>query len=79
MTDKKQITAAMLIIGNEVLSGRTQDKNLAFVGNALGEIGIDMKEVRIVPDAQDEIVDAVNALRAKYTCLLYTSPSPRDS
>ena len=67
MTDKKQITAAMLIIGNEVLSGRTQDKNLAFVGNALGEIGIDMKEVRIVPDEQDEIVDAVNALRAKYT------------
>ena len=67
MTDKKQITAAMLIIGNEVLSGRTQDKNLAFVGNALGEIGIDVKEVRIVPDEQDEIVDAVNALRTKYT------------
>ena len=68
MTDKKQITAAMLIIGNEVLSGRTQDKNLAFVGNALGEIGIDMKEVRIVPDEQDEIVDAVNALlREKFT------------
>ena len=66
MTDKNKLLL-LLIIGNEVLSGRTQDKNLAFVGNALGEIGIDMKEVRIVPDEQDEIVDAVNALRAKYT------------
>ena len=63
----KHITAAMLIIGNEVLSGRTQDKNLAFVGNALGEIGIDMKEVRIVADEEDEIIGAVNALREKYT------------
>jgi molybdenum cofactor synthesis domain-containing protein len=67
MTDEKQITAAMLIIGNEVLSGRTQDKNLAFVGNALGDIGIDMKEVRIVPDEEAEVVGAVNALREKYT------------
>ena len=69
---EKHVTAAMLIIGNEVLSGRTQDKNLAHVGNALGEIGIDMKEVRIVPDEQDEIVDAVNALRAKYTYVFTT-------
>ena len=45
----KTVTAAMLIIGNEVLSGRTQDKNLAYIAQRLGEIGIDMREVRIVP------------------------------
>ena len=68
MSEPKQpVTAAMMIVGNEVLSGRTQDKNLAFVAAALGEIGIDMREVRIVPDEMDEVVAAVNALRAKYT------------
>ena len=65
-------TAAMMIVGNEVLSGRTQDKNLAFVAEALGEIGVDMREVRIVPDEMDEVVAAVNALRAKYTYVFTT-------
>ena len=65
MSGAKQVTAAMLIVGNEVLSGRTQDKNLAFVANALGEIGVDMREVRIVPDEMDEVVTALNAVRAK--------------
>ena len=72
MSNAKQVTAAMLIVGNEVLSGRTQDKNLAFVANALGEIGVDMREVRIVPDEMDEVVAAVNALRAKYTYVFTT-------
>ena len=72
MSEAKQVTAAMLIVGNEVLSGRTQDKNLAFVANALGEIGVDMREVRIVPDEMDEVVAAVNALRAKYTYVFTT-------
>ena len=72
MTETKQVTAAMLIVGNEVLSGRTQDKNLAFVANALGDIGVDMREVRIVPDEMDEVIDAVNALRAKYTYVFTT-------
>jgi len=72
MSEAQQVTAAMLIVGNEVLSGRTQDKNLAFVANALGEIGIDMREVRIVPDEMDEVVAAVNALRARYTYVFTT-------
>ena len=72
MSQTKQVTAAMLIVGNEVLSGRTQDKNLAFVANALGEIGVDMREVRIVPDEMEEVVAAVNALRAKYTYVFST-------
>ena len=72
MSEAQQVTAAMLIVGNEVLSGRTQDKNLAFVANALGEIGVDMREVRIVPDEMDEVVAAVNALRGKYTYVFTT-------
>jgi molybdenum cofactor synthesis domain-containing protein len=68
----KPVTAAMLIIGNEVLSGRTQDKNLAFVASALGEIGVDMREVRIVQDEMDDVVAAVNALRARYTYVFTT-------
>ena len=72
MSKTEKVTAAMLIVGNEVLSGRTQDKNLAFVASALGEIGVDMREVRIVPDEMDEVVEAVNALRAKYTYVFTT-------
>ena len=54
------VTACMLIIGNEVLSGRTQDKNLSFLGTALGEIGIDMREARIIPDDPAIIVETLN-------------------
>ena len=64
--DTKSVTAAMIIIGNEVLSGRTQDKNLAFVAKMLGEIGIDMLEARVIPDELDVVVAAVNELRARY-------------
>lgn len=66
MTQDKPVTAAMIIIGNEVLSGRTQDKNLAFVAKMLGEIGIDMLEARVIPDELDVVVAAVNELRARY-------------
>jgi len=59
-------TAAMVVIGDEILSGRTQDKNIAYVATAIGEIGIQMREVRIIPDIEAEIVDAVNYFRAKY-------------
>ena len=67
MTDNnKPVTAAMIIIGNEVLSGRTQDKNLAFVAKMLGEIGVDMQEARVIPDELDIVVAAVNDMRARY-------------
>ncbi len=57
----------MLVIGDEILSGRTKDKNVGFVADYLTNLGIDLKEVRIVGDEHAEIADAVNALRAKYT------------
>jgi molybdenum cofactor synthesis domain-containing protein len=63
---ERTITAALIIIGNEILSGRTQDANLAFLAQALNEIGIQIREVRIVPDAEANIVEALNACRTKY-------------
>lgn len=65
-------TAALLIIGNEILSGRTQDANLAYIAKYLGGLGIPLREVRVVPDVEGEIVAAVNALRARYTYLFTT-------
>ena len=58
--------AAMLAIGDELLSGRTKDKNIAHLAGLLTLAGIDLKEVRIVADEEDAIVEALNALRAKY-------------
>ncbi|MHA7772277.1 competence/damage-inducible protein A [Roseibium sp. M-1] len=60
------VTAAFLVIGDEILSGRTKDRNIGFVADYLTALGIDLKEVRVVPDEKPEIVSAVNALRAKY-------------
>ena len=62
----KDVTAAVLIIGDEVLSGRTQDRNLAFIAARLGQRGIRLREARVVADDEAAIVDAVNALRARY-------------
>ena len=59
-------TACLLIIGNEVLSGRTRDANLQYLATRLGEIGIPLREARVIPDVPEEIIDAVNACRAKY-------------
>ena len=66
------VTAAMLVIGNEILSGRTQDANINFVATGLNEIGIQMREVRVVPDIEAEIVAAVNALRTKFDYVFTT-------
>jgi molybdenum cofactor synthesis domain-containing protein len=71
MTDRIP-TAGLLLIGGEVLSGRTKDKNLGFIADYLTALGIDLKEARVVPDVQDEIVTAVNALRARYTYVFTT-------
>lgn len=65
MGEMKQVTAAVLLIGDEVLSGRTQDKNLQQIAQFLAPLGINVSECRVVPDVEDEIVDAVNTLRAK--------------
>ena len=72
MGASKQVTAGVLLIGDEVLSGRTQDKNLQQIAQFLAPIGIDVVECRVVPDIEDEIVDAVNTLRAKVDYLFTT-------
>jgi molybdenum cofactor synthesis domain-containing protein len=66
------VTAAILVIGDEILSGRTKDKNIGYIAEYLTAIGIDVREVRVVPDDEAEIVSAVNALRTRYTYLLTT-------
>lgn len=60
------VTAAMLIIGNEILSGRTQDLNLAYIAKRLNSVGVQVREARVVPDIEARIVETVNELRAKY-------------
>ena len=61
------VTAAIVIIGDEILSGRTKDKNIGFIADYLTALGIDLKEVRIVADEEPEIVAAINAVRGRYT------------
>ena len=72
MNAKSALTAAVLVIGNEILSGRTPDTNTNTIARFLGALGIDLKEVRVVGDAEDEIVAALNALRARYTYVFTT-------
>ncbi len=72
MTSVNQITAAVLVIGDEILSGRTQDANTSYIAKFLGALGIDLCEVRVVPDVENEIVAALNALRARYTYVFTT-------
>jgi len=62
----KKVTAAFIIIGNEILSGRTKDQNLNFLATSLNEMGIGLIEVRVVRDIEQEIINAVNELRTKY-------------
>jgi molybdenum cofactor synthesis domain-containing protein len=66
------VTAAMIVIGDEILSGRTKDRNIGHLAEVMTLIGIDLKEVRIVADDEDEIVAAVNALRARYSYVFTT-------
>ncbi|MCO5145992.1 MAG: competence/damage-inducible protein A [Aquamicrobium sp.] len=66
------MTAAMIVIGDEILSGRTKDRNIGHLAEMMTAIGIDLKEVRIVPDEEDEIVAAVNALRARHAYVFTT-------
>jgi molybdenum cofactor synthesis domain-containing protein len=66
------ITAAILVIGDEILSGRTKDKNIGYIAEYLTRIGIDLKQVRVVPDDEADIVDALNALRHRFTYVFTT-------
>jgi molybdenum cofactor synthesis domain-containing protein len=71
-SSERPVTAALIIIGNEILSGRTQDKNLAHIAKTLNEVGVRLYEVRVVPDVEAEIVDAVNTLRKKHDYVFTT-------
>lgn len=71
MTDDT-VTAAICLIGDELLSGRTRDINVQQIASYLGPFGIPVREVRIVPDEQDRIVEAVNELRGRYTYVFTT-------
>ena len=66
------VTAALLVIGDEILSGRTKDKNIGYIAEYLTNIGVDLREVRVVPDIEDEIVNALDALRHRYTYVFTT-------
>ena len=66
------VTACILIIGNEILSGRTQDKNVAYIAKGLNEVGVRLREVRVIPDVPDTIVDTVNAVRATFDYVFTT-------
>src|ERR1700722_9902620 len=66
------VTAGILVIGDEILSGRTKDKNIGFIAEYLTNIGIDLKEVRVVADEETDIVAALDALRARYSYVFTT-------
>ena len=68
----KNPTACLLVIGNEVLSGRTQDANIRFLATHLGELGIPLREVRVIPDVPETIIGTVNEVRAKFDYVFTT-------
>ncbi len=73
MTKKRKVNAAILIIGNEILSGRTQDKNIAFLSNWLNlNCGILVSEVRIIPDVEKIIIKSVRSLAKKFNYVFTT-------
>lgn len=72
MTETKAITAAVLVIGDEILSGRTQDTNTNYIARFLTALGIDLKEARVVGDVEEDIVAALNALRSRYSYVFTT-------
>jgi molybdenum cofactor synthesis domain-containing protein len=71
-SDAPIVTAAVLVIGDEILSGRTKDKNIGYIAEYLTNIGIDMREVRVVADDEADIIAAVDALRHRYTYVFTT-------
>ncbi|MEO3429221.1 molybdopterin-binding protein [Pelagibius sp. CAU 1746] len=68
----RAVTACLLIIGNEILSGRTQDKNLAYIGQGLNDLGIRLTEVRVIPDVEAVIVDTLNEVRRGFDYVFTT-------
>lgn len=72
MSDPELHTAAVIIIGNEILSGRTKDQNLDYIGQRLDKLGITLMEARIIPDDEKVIVETINSLRQSFTYVFTT-------
>jgi len=72
MSAKPPVTACLLIIGNEILSGRTQDKNLNYLAKGLNELGIRLMHARVIPDVRQTIVATVNEVRSQYDYVFTT-------
>ncbi len=72
MASNDRVTAAVMIIGDEILSGRTQDTNLNSIARYLAQFGVDVAEARVVGDIEAEIVETLNALRARYDYVITT-------
>src|SRR3974377_595258 len=72
MSGPSTVTAAVLVIGDEILSGRTKDRNIGYIAEYLGEIGVALREARVVPDVEEEIVAAIDALRSRYDYVITT-------
>ena len=72
MSASSIVTVAVLVIGDEILSGRTKDKNIGYIAEYMARIGIDLREAGVVPDVEAEIVAALNALRARYDYVITT-------
>ena len=70
MNKNTKVNAAILIIGNEILSGRTQDTNTLTLATWLNSIGVKVEEVRVIPDVENTIVNAINLLRKNYDYVL---------
>src|SRR5215831_11496241 len=72
MSEEKIVTAGVLIIGNEILSGRTQDTNLAYIAKGLNDVGVTLREARVIPDIAEVIIAAVNEMRATFDYVFTT-------
>ena len=72
MNFNKEFTSAILIIGNEILSGRTVDKNTSFIAKWLSDLGISVEEVKIIPDKENVIISSINKLRKTYQYVFTT-------
>ena len=68
----RKVNAAIIVIGNEILSGRTQDINVATISKWLNELGVKLDEVRMIPDIEDSIIKTVNELKAKFNYVFTT-------
>ena len=72
MASSKSVTACVLIIGNEILSGRTQDINLNYISKTLGKWGIQVREARVIPDVEETIIETLNSVRKHFDYVFTT-------